>query len=297
MSGNLSEVDAKKIAEIRNNGVGNVVSEELLHMYSVLKEEIFIVPCDQGDFKVYVYWPKESKEKLPLYVNAHGGGFVKGMRQQDIVFARNVSSNVECVVMDIDYTPAPDLMFPGQIYQSYEAVRFAIAHQGEWNIDVSKIAMGGHSAGGSITTAVSLLAGQKEEFKLCLQILNYSGFDLYKPIQLKRNGYANPRIKPDKAEFYNRMYLKEDQKLDPLASPLYAPDEMLRKLPDTLIIECDQDFFCDEGIEFARRLMENGVFVMQKSFMNSKHGFLIQRKDEFEEAEKIIFKQLERAFQ
>ena len=80
--------------------------------------------------------------------------------------------------------------------------------------------MGGHSAGGSLTAAVSLLAGQRENFRLRLQILDYACLNLYEPVQLKRNAYANPRLTPERSEFYNRMYLtREEDKLNPLASP------------------------------------------------------------------------------
>lgn len=67
------------------------------------------------------------------------------------------------------------------------------------------------------------------------------------------------------------MYLtREEDKLNPLASPLLAPDSMIRTSPETLIIVCDNDFFCDEGLSYGKRLAENGVTVTMKNFMGQQ---------------------------
>lgn len=297
MADEITEKDQIQLRQCRDNGIGTVVSEELLNLYSVYREEHFIIPTSAGDCTIYMYWPRQTGQKLPLYVNAHGGGFVKGLRQQDIVFSRNVCSTLGCIVMDIDYTPAPELKFPGQIHQCYEAILYGLSRHTEWGIDPERIAMGGHSAGGSLTAAVSILAGQNNDFSLCLQILDYAGLNLYEPVQLKRNGYANPRLDPGKCEFYNRMYLTcPEDKLDPLASPLLAPDSYIRLSPKTLIIACGSDFFCDEDLAYGKRLAENGVTVTTKVFLDSSHGFLVQRRDEFRPAEKLFFGALKNAF-
>ena len=177
----LTEEDRRMLAQCRENGIGKVVSQELLDLYRVKREETVTISTSYGPCKASFYWPGEDPRPLPLFVNAHGGGFVKGKRQQDIVFSRNISSRLGCIVMDVDYTPAPELRFPGQIYQTYEAICYALEHSGEWNIDRNRVAMGGHSAGGSLTAAVSLLAGQRENFRLRLQILDYACLNLYEP--------------------------------------------------------------------------------------------------------------------
>ena len=143
----LTEEDRRMLAQCRENGIGKVVSQELLDLYRVKREETVTISTSYGPCKASFYWPGEDPRPLPLFVNAHGGGFVKGKRQQDIVFSRNISSRLGCIVMDVDYTPAPELRFPGQIYQTYEAVCYALAHSEELNIDRDRVAMGGHSAG------------------------------------------------------------------------------------------------------------------------------------------------------
>lgn len=51
---------------------------------------------------------------------------------------------------------------------------------------------------------------------------------------------------------------------------------------------CENDTFCDEGYRFHQRLLEQGVPVYGKRFLHSSHGFVVQRKDEYQEAERMI---------
>ena len=46
--------------------------------------------------------------------------------------------------------------------------------------------------------------------------------------------------------------------------------------------------FCDEDEEFHKRLLRLGVPVYGKRFLHSSHGFVVQRRDEYELAERMI---------
>ncbi len=284
----LSQLDKDKLESIRNNAAGRRVESNLLEMFEVYAEECLNIDTEYGRCNAYIYYPYQTDTRLPVLFNVHGGGFVKGRREQDIVFSRNMCKRLGCVVVDIDYTPAPELRFPGQIYQVHAVIAYFREHASDFGMASQKFGITGHSAGGTISCAVALLAASTKAFQLKLQMLNYSGFDLYTPERLKKNAYGNPRISPEQTEFYTRMYLNSEDKLKPLASPLYAPDEMLANLPETLIIACEDDFFWEESMIFANRLSRLGVTVTSKTFKESSHGFLVQRKDEFEQAESII---------
>ena len=91
----LTEEDRRMLDQCRENGIGKVVSQELLDLYHVKREETVTISTTYGPCKASFYWPEEDKRPLPLFVNAHGGGFVKGKRQQDIVFSRNISSRLD----------------------------------------------------------------------------------------------------------------------------------------------------------------------------------------------------------
>ncbi len=284
----VSPEEEKMAEEIRNGGVGKSLSPEQLNRYRVGKEWDMEIDTRAGKTLVHMYWPENADGKVPLYINIHGGGFVKGRRDQDIVFCRNICSRSGVAIADIDYVPSPAMRYPGQVYACYDVVQYFAEHAEELNADRSRIAVGGHSAGGNLTAALILMAIDNGTFVPALQILDYAGLDLSVPAESKRNGNSNPRIPAWKADFYDKMYVDPEDASQIYCSPALASDEQLSKEPATLMIYCENDTFCDEDAEFQRRLLAQGVPVYGRRFLHSSHGFTVQRRDEFEEAERMI---------
>lgn len=74
------------LERIRTGAVGLKVEPELLTLFSAGREEKMQIPTREGETHVFVYYPKEAQEQYPLFINLHGGGFVKGHREQDLVY-------------------------------------------------------------------------------------------------------------------------------------------------------------------------------------------------------------------
>lgn len=91
-----------------------------------------------------------------------------------------------------------------------------------------------------------------------------------------------------KSDFYNKMYVNPEDAKEVYCSPAFAADEQLAKMPKTVVMYCDNDVFCDETEVFAERLLKLGVQVYARRFFNSNHGFTVQRKGEYKEAEQMI---------
>ncbi|MCI8577805.1 MAG: alpha/beta hydrolase [Lachnospiraceae bacterium] len=284
--------------EIRDSGAGKSLTKEELNAYTVGEEQDLEIDTRAGKCLVHLYWPEDRhRDKLlPLLVNIHGGGFIKGRRDQDIVFCRNLCSRSGCICLDIDYVPAPAMRYPGQVYACYDVVQYCGEHAEELGADQARIAISGHSAGGNLAAAVLLMAIDNQAFVPALQILDYAGFDMKTPAIQKRNGDSNPRIPAWKADFYNKMYVDPDQAEEVYCSPCFATGEQLSHMPPTVMIYCENDTFCDENAEFHRRLLAQGVPVYGKRFMHSNHGFTVQRKGEYQEAERMILAALRVAF-
>ncbi len=280
--------EEKLAQEIRDGGVGNRLSPEQMAEFQVREETDVEIDTRVGKTLVHLYFPEESEGPLPLFVNIHGGGFIKGRRDQDIVFCRNFCSQAGVIIADIDYVPAPVMRYPGQVYACYDVFQYFAAHASEWNADPARIALGGHSAGGNLTAAIVLMAIHENGAIPALQILDYAGFDMKTLAIEKRNGNSNPRIPAWKADFYNKMYVNPEDTEEIYCSPGLASDEDLAKMPPTIMIYCENDTFCDEAAEFHNRLLRQGVPVYGKRFLHSNHGFVVQRKGEYQEAERMI---------
>ena len=236
------------------------------------------------------------------------------------MFSKSICSRTGCVVIDIDYTPAPDQKYPYALHQCYDVVKWAVRNSELLQIDPAYISLCGHSAGGNLAAAIAILNHERHDFNIVLQILDYPCLDLYTPPQFKRNAYKNlQKIPPDIAKLYNSayvddefrldptayprvvqlfnsVYIDDECRLDPTASPLFAHNEMLIGLPEALIFTCGDDIWGEEAEKYAYRLLEAGVQVTARRFLNSSHGFVVRRKDQFEEAEKMILDALGRVF-
>jgi len=157
----VTEEEQKKIQEVIDSGAGKTLPKEKLEEFKTGHEESFMISTEAGDIRVYYYRPAGSEGKvLPAYLNLHGGGFVKGRRDQDTVLDRNYCEKTGWAVIDIDYIPAPTVRYPGQVYQTYGVLQYCTdqANAEKLGIDPECIVLGGHSAGGNLTAAATLMA-------------------------------------------------------------------------------------------------------------------------------------------
>ena len=84
--------------EIIESGAGKKLPEEKLYEFQTGEEHSLEIETRAGKTHVNFYLPLGEKENLPLYINIHGGGFIKGMRDQDYVFCRNICSRAGVAV-------------------------------------------------------------------------------------------------------------------------------------------------------------------------------------------------------
>ena len=287
---NLTEKEKEQVEMIRETGAGAHLPEEKLGEFKTGREKDLTADTRAGKMTVHLYWPVgfDSMKPLPMLVNIHGGGFVKGRRDQDIVFCRNFCSRAGVIVADLDYVPAPAMRFPGQVYACYDALQYLAENAEALGADRSRIALGGHSAGGNLTAAMLLMAQDEGGFVPAMQILDYAGLDMKTPPAEKRNSDRNPRLPIWKSELYNKMYVDPEDAGSLYCSPAFASDEQLMKLPPAVILYCASDIFCDETARYIGRLISAGVPVFSRCFLHSNHGFVVRRVDEYEEAERIL---------
>jgi acetyl esterase len=233
-------------------------------------EERF-VPTPVGDSRLLVYRPlRPSQEPLPVYINFHGGGFILGSAEMDDVWCRVISDRADCIVVNVDYRLAPEHKFPTALEEGYGVIKWMYNQPEKLGINRERIAVGGHSAGGNLTAAICLLARERNEFPIVLQILDYPPLDLATDPDAKP---THPQaIPPRIAAIFNSCYLPSpEQARNPLASPIYA--ESLKGLPPALVITAEYDSLTPEAELYAQRLREAGITVTHKRYEGAVHGF------------------------
>ncbi len=261
------------VKKVREASTNNVNGSTLQPSYTPqVKQESRMIPTSYEDAPVTVHIPdRELADPLPVFVNFHGGGFVMGNPKMDDPWCSVIADRAECVVVNVEYLLAPEYPFPVPVYQSYEVVKWIADHATELNIDATRIAVGGHSAGGNLAAAICLLNKERgNELNIVYQVIDYAPLDLdTDPAQKPQFPEAIPN---DISRIFNACYLEhpEDGR-NPLASPVFAPS--LTGLPSALVITAERDSLAAETVGYAKQLEEAGVTVTAKQYAGAAHGF------------------------
>ncbi|MCY1690970.1 alpha/beta hydrolase [Exiguobacterium sp. SL14] len=229
------------------------------------------VPTSSGDVRVLCHSPIDATEPLPGFISFHGGGFITGTPEMDEPWNLFLAETVDCHVLNIDYPLAPEHPFPVPVHVAYEVVQWIFKESETLHLDPSRIAIGGHSAGGNLATAISLWnAEQASPLPLIAQILDYPPLDLATDPADKP--FFEEAIPAEQARQFNAMYIaRAEDAYHHLASPLYAAQ--LEALPQTLVLTAEHDSLAKEARQYAKRLQATGVAVEHEEFAGQAHAF------------------------
>jgi acetyl esterase len=197
-----------------------------------LRVEIFI---DTGFGKVRTLWYGfGDREITPVFFDLHGGGFLLGNADMDETMNLAFNRKVGCKVISIEYAKAPEYPFPVALNQVYAVVKHVYENSEKFTIDRDKMAIGGHSAGGNLSTVACIKAKKEGMFQFACQLLDYP------PLDLATSPYEKPQpkgcIPPKMAMIFDTCYVDSARARDPYVSPVYATQEDLKGLPPALII-------------------------------------------------------------
>jgi acetyl esterase len=211
-----------------------------------------------------------SGEVLPALVYFHGGGWTIGDLDTHDVLCRQLAIGARCAVFSVDYRLAPESPFPAAVEDCLAATRFVFEKSGSLKIDVSRIAVGGDSAGGNLAAVVAL----HRQMPLAFQLLIYPATDQCCDTESHRRNAAGYLLTREGIEFFRRCYLPEKKHwADWRASPLLAASHA--DLPPAFVITAGYDPLLDEGRAYAERLANAAVEVAYREYSDMVHGFLL----------------------
>jgi acetyl esterase len=253
------------------------------------------IPGATEDIPVRIYTP-EGSGPFPLLVFFHGGGYVLGDLDTHDGLCRSLANGVGCIVVSVDYPLSPEHKFPAALNAGYAATKWVAEHAATINGDTSRIAVGGDSAGGNLAAVVALMARDQDGPALAFQLLIYPDLDFRRSnfsIREYTGKYGN--ITRESQNWFMDHYLNNaEEKLNPLVSPLLAPD--LKGLPPALIITAEYDALRDEGEQYGQRLEEAGVPVTVSRYQGMIHEFVRHPFDQSKQARAEAAAALQKAF-
>ena len=239
-----------------------------------IKEIDHSIPGPEGtpDIPIRIYMPKKRTEAAPGYVNFHGGGFIFGDLESEHHRSLLMAAEGGAVTVGIDYRLAPENPFPAAVEDCYAGLNWVAENATQLKIDLSRLAIGGASAGGNLAAAVAQMARDRSGPEIRLQMLIYPVLDDRCDTLSMKNGEDSYIITRQNVLDCWRHYLGQDQKnVSPYAAPARATD--LRNLPTAYIMTCEHDPLRDEAISYAMRLMDAGVSVELHNYPGTVHGF------------------------
>jgi acetyl esterase len=254
-------------------------------------KELFL-DTEAGRVRVLAY-DLENPRTLPLFVNIHGSGFTMGHAEMDDRFMPGVAAKADVKILSIDYSLAPEAMFPVALEECYAVVKYAKEHAAELRIDPHSIALGGHSAGGNLGAAVCLIDAERKQLGLKALILDYPPLDIHTDPYLKPQ--PKKALPPKMCRLFDAAYTgSREAAKNPLVSPCYATVDQVRSFPPTLVITAGQDSLAAEAEAFKDKLIEAGVPVSFKRFDDARHGFTHEGGPEADEAWQMMIDHLDR---
>jgi acetyl esterase len=217
----------------------------------------------------------------------HGGGFVVGGLDTHDNVCQRLAAESGWTVVSVDYRLAPEHPFPAALEDACAALEWAAEHAGDVSGDPDRLAVGGDSAGGNLSAAVSLMARDRDGPDIAHQSLIYPAvaspavheFDSYEE---NAEGYFLERDSMD--YFYDKYVQSPAHARNEYLAPLLARD--LSDLPPATVVTAGFDPLHDEGAEYAERLEAAGVDVEHRNFERMIHGFaqMMEMVDGGEEA-------------
>ncbi|MBO6310150.1 alpha/beta hydrolase [Oribacterium sp. NK2B42] len=290
------------LSKVREGAHGLEPDQELIKEFPLKRTYEKMIPREGEEaVKVYIYEPEGMESKGPVLIRLHGGGFVKPYRGQDVNYSHVVAYNTKCLLIDVDYKPAPEKAYPYAVNEGYAVVKYVYEHAEEFDIDPERIILSGASAGANMATVITLMNHEKElkgenpDFKICRTCLAYPPLDLAADPVSKLGPDATPEsIELQKRGLlYNEWYAGGEDRTNWRVSPVYAKQELLVGLNPFLVCTGGTDSLGPEGEKFAAMLIQAGVSVTCKRLLGTRHGFLTRRVGIFGEAEKLYFDMVE----
>ena len=241
-----------------------------------IEEEWVTVPAAVGDVPVRLVRPVGAAAKLPVILFVHGGGWVLGNAGTHDRLVRDLATGTGAAVAFVEYTRSPEAQHPVAIEQTYATARWITEHGEEHGLDASRLAVAGDSVGGNMAAVVAILAKKRGDVAFIHQSLYYPVTDAHQDSASYREFAEGFHLRADAMAWFWDNYLPDlHKRTDVTASPLLAPIDELKGLPETFLIVDENDVLRDEGESYGRKLIEAGVRTTLVRYDATIHDFMM----------------------
>lgn len=221
--------------------------------------------------RLRIYRPDQLQAPAGGLVWMHGGGMVIGNARQDERLTSAVARDLGIIVASVDYRLAPEHPYPAPLDDCYAGLQWL---HDQPDVDPTRIAVGGASAGGGLAAGLAQLAHDRGELNVAFQLLIYPMLDDRSATRVGVDG-RHFRLWTQKSNTFGwRSYLGQEPGSDAVTAPAApARRDDLGGLPPAWIGVGNRDLFLDEDVEYAARLQSAGVPCTLQVIDGAFHGF------------------------
>ncbi|MCR4702498.1 MAG: alpha/beta hydrolase [Saccharofermentans sp.] len=260
---------------------------------SDITESSVDISVNGRNVKIFSYAPSSADSVLPVMVYIHGGSFMASNASFYKEPCRYVAENLGCKVFNIEYSLAPENIYPAAIEDILGAIDYIFCNASSLGVDNTRIGLFGDSAGANL--ALAAIIDNRTSAKISYAGLFYPCVDLYSQDKLYDWNLDMYDVDPSQAELINsRLQLGradglgnndlmaailmgysggnyEAVKCNPDVSPIYAD---LSCMPYTGVFTAEYDGLRIQAEYYSRLLDKAGIPNKHIRYRGVSHAFL-----------------------
>jgi len=254
---------------LRKAMAGTPIAREDLHV-----AEHYLDREDGTALRIVVIRQRSVIGPAPVVLHCHPGGWILGTPETSTSTLVDIACNLPCVMISVDYRLAPEHPYPAAHDDVMAALQWIRLHAKAHGFDDRRIMLVGESAGANIVAGIALRCRDEEiDDGIVGLSMVYSPLDDRTTSRPVHPFAGSIGLGAEHIRFAWGSYLGNlpSDNVSSYASPGRAV--ALRGLPPVFLATGAIDPVIDENLEFAQRLIRDGVSTTLHVFAGAPHGF------------------------